>query len=905
MQPFNLLVTICLVYVVGLFTVAYIAERGAAEGKLKFLRSPVVYTLSLSVYCTAWTFYGAVGSAARNGLEFVAIYLGPTLVFMGWWWLLRKLVRIGRTQRITSIADLISSRYGKSNTLAVIVTLMAVIGTTPYIALQLQSLTVSFAAFTAGSGPTPAPGVTAFWVAAGLAVFTIIFGTRNLDANERHHGVVTAIAVEAVVKLVALLSVGIFVVWGVADGPSDIFARMDPELIKGGQIFTPRWVTLMFLSATAIICLPRMFQVVVVENAQEKHLATASWAFPLYLFLMSLFVLPIAIAGQSELPIGANPDLFVMTVPLAKEQTTLASLAFLGGFSSATSMVIVAAIALSTMMSNHIVLPLWLSLNKTRNPQSDDVRTLLLRARRISIGGILALGYFYYQLTGGTDALASIGLIAFLGVAQVMPALLGGIFWQGATRKAAISGICTGFSLWAYTLFLPSFGGSFILSQSLIDNGPFGLSFLRPYGLLGLDISDHLVHAVSWSIGLNTLVFIIVSLLTTPRPIERRQSVQFVNVYGRFSPRSGQSHSAEPEELLVLAQRILGRDVAVKLFNKTAAEQGKARGLPDPTDSFMEKLERDFAGSVGAATAHAMLGQITGGAALSVEDMIAVADETAEIMEYSARLKTQSEELTKTAEQLRAANLKLMALGEQKDTFLSQVSHELRTPMTSIRAFSEILRDSDQLDPDKLKHFSGVIHTESIRLTRLLDDILDLSFMENGKVKLNIETVDLNSVVTRAVITSEAQLQDSSAVLERENCCAGITLKTDPDRLAQVLINLISNAAKYCDAKTPVVSITCRKTAARVEIDVSDNGSGVSASDVDLIFEKFSKLSGNFSSGSAGLGLPISREIMRNLKGTLEYVPSVKGALFRVTLPNGPQHAAKTATALKKANNAV
>ncbi len=888
MQPFNLLVTICLVYVIGLFTVAYVAEKGAAEGRLSFLRSPAVYTLSLSVYCTAWTFYGAVGSAARNGLDFVPIYLGPTLVFTAWWWLLRKLVRIGRTQRITSIADLISSRYGKSNVLAVIVTLLAITGTTPYIALQLQSLTLSFSAFTAdsnGVSAIPSPGVTAFWVAAGLAVFTIIFGTRNLDANERHHGVVTAIAVEAVVKLIALLAVGIFVVWGVAEGPSDIFSRMDPELIDGGQIFTPRWVSLMFLSATAIICLPRMFQVVVVENSSEKHLATASWAFPLYLFLMSLFVLPIAIAGQSELPIGANPDLFVMTVPLAKEQTTLASLAFLGGFSSATSMVIVAAIALSTMVSNHIVLPLWLALNKTRNPESDDVRTLLLRSRRLSIGGILALGYLYYQITGGTDALASIGLIAFLGVAQVMPALLGGIFWQGATRKGAIAGILVGFLLWAYTLFLPSFDGAFILSQSTIENGPFGIGLLRPYGLLGLNIPDTLVHAVSWSIGLNTLIFILVSLFTTPRPIEQRQSLQFVNVYGHQSPRSGQSHSASPEELLVLAQRILGRNVAIRLFNKTAAEQGKIHGLPDPTDSFLEKLERDFAGSVGAATAHAMLGQITGGIAVSVEDMIAVADETAQIMEYSSRLETQSRELQQTAEKLRAANKKLLDLGEQKDTFLSQVSHELRTPMTSIRSFSEILRDSDRLDPAKLKHFASVIHTESIRLTRLLDDILDLSYMENGRVQLNIQRVELGDVIEQAVATTETQLQEKNIRLHRNRRAEDIVLFSDPDRLAQVIINLVSNAAKYCDADRPEITITCKRTFDTVIIDVMDNGSGVSENDIDLIFEKFSKLSSDFSSGSAGLGLPISREIMRNLKGSLAYVHTEQGPLFRISLP--------------------
>ena len=396
MNSFNLLVSICLIYVIALFAVAYIAERAADRGRFNFLRSPLIYTLSISVYCTAWTYYGAVGSAARNGLEFITIYLGPTLVFIGWWWVLRKLVRIGREQRITSIADLLSSRYGKSGFLAVLVTLLAVIGTTPYIALQLQSLALSFAVFTSsGGGSAPSPTATAFYVAVGLAVFTIVFGTRNLDANERHHGVVTAIAVEAIVKLAALVSVGVFVVWGVANGPSDIFSKMDPALLNSGEIFNNRWLTLTLLSATAILCLPRMFQVIVVENDDEKHLATASWAFPLYLFLMSLFVLPIAIAGLSTLPENANPDLFVLTVPLAQGQNNLATFAFLGGFSSATSMVIVASIALSTMMSNHIVLPLWLRANASRNPASDDVRPISSCQHRGRIGPRLSVFSVY------------------------------------------------------------------------------------------------------------------------------------------------------------------------------------------------------------------------------------------------------------------------------------------------------------------------------------------------------------------------------------------------------------------------------------------------------------------------------------------------------------------------------
>ncbi|MGB8813509.1 MAG: sodium:solute symporter, partial [Paracoccaceae bacterium] len=326
-MSFNLLVFACLAYVALLFTVAFVVERRAAVGAAGWLRSPWVYTLSLSIYCTAWTFYGAVGYAARSGLEFLTIYLGPTLVFVGWWWILRKLVRIGRQQRVTSIADLISSRYGKSNLLGVIVTVIAVVAATPYIALQLQSVTVSFAVFASAMEDgwvLPDNTSTAIWVAAGLALFTILFGTRNLDANEQHTGVVTAIAVEAVVKLVALLAVGIFVVWGLAEGPADMIARIDRSAIADWQLQPSRWVGLTFLSAAAVMTLPRMFQVLVVENADERHLATASWAFPLYLMLMSLFVVPIAVMGLELMPAGANPDLFVLTLPLSQGQGGLA-----------------------------------------------------------------------------------------------------------------------------------------------------------------------------------------------------------------------------------------------------------------------------------------------------------------------------------------------------------------------------------------------------------------------------------------------------------------------------------------------------------------------------------------------------------------------------------------------------
>ena len=891
MLSFNLLVGVCITYVLFLFLVAFVAEKRAERGHAGWLRSPVIYTLSLSIYCTAWTFYGAVGYAARSGLEFVTIYLGPTLVMLGWWALLRRLVRIGRTQRITSIADLISSRYGKSNLLGVLVTVLAVVGTTPYIALQLQSVTLSFAVF---SPLTQAVGVeaanlqsTALWVAAGLAVFTIIFGTRNLDVDERHHGIVTAIAVEAVVKLVALLAVGIFVVWSVAGGPSDILKVIDSSPIDVWNMRPERWMTLTFLSAAAFLCLPRMFQVLVVENADERHLATAAWAFPLYLFLMSLFVVPIAVVGLAMMPQGANPDLFVLTVPLAFDREGLAMLAFLGGFSSATSMVIVAAIALSTMVSNHIVMPIWLSSRKGGATVSGDVRGVVILSRRISIAVILGLGYLYFRLSGGGSALAAIGLIAFTGVAQVLPALLGGIFWRGATRVGAAAGLIVGFVIWGWTSFLPSFGPDGPISPSVFADGPFGMSLLRPLALFNIEGIDPVVHAVFWSIFLNTSAFCLFSLFSFPRPLERLQGATFANIF-RYSesPRGWTGSGAEAEDLLMMAQRIVGPNEAQALFESEAAQQGKQGYLPDATPGFLERLERELAGSVGAATAHAMLAQITGGVSVSVEDLMKVADEAQQILEYSNQLEEKSAELERTARQLRDANEKLLALSVQKDGFLSQISHELRTPMTSIRAFSEILMGGEDMIPSERIRYSQIIQDEAIRLTRLLDDLLDLSVLENGQVTLNKRSETLKDVLNRAVAATDRPGEGKAIRIRREGSKEDVPVFTDVDRLAQVFINLISNAQKYCDADKPELAISVQQLGERVVVDFVDNGTGIPQSSQSLIFEKFSRLSDQHAAGGVGLGLAICREVMMRLGGSVAYLPGQGGAAFRVTLPD-------------------
>lgn len=901
MVPFNVLVAVCLIYVSLLFLVAFAAERRAARGQSAWLRSPLIYTLSLSIYCTAWTFYGAVGYAARSGLEFLTIYLGPTLVLVGWWWLLRKLVRIAQVQRVTSIADLVSSRFGKSNLIGVIVTLIAVLAATPYIALQLQSVTLSFGVFASGAPEgwaTTDKTATALWVAVGLAVFTVLFGTRNLDANERHHGVVMAIAVEAVVKLVALLAVGIFVVWGVAGGWGEMLARVDASPIAEWQLDGGRWIGLILVSAAAVVTLPRMFQVMVVENPDQRHLATASWAFPLYLLAMSLFVVPIAVVGLAELPAGANPDLFVLTLPLARGEGGLAMLAFLGGFSSATSMVIVEAIALATMVSNHIVTPLWLSLRGhlgrgvpqgmqpgRRGTSAGDVRGLVLMSRRLSIAGILALGYTYFRLSGGSAALAAIGLISFVGVAQVLPVILGGLFWRGATRAGAAAGLLVGLVLWAWTLFLPSFGPDGMLSAHVMAEGPWGIGWLRPQAMFGVERIDPVLHALFWSMSLNTASFLLISLLTFPGPVERMQALAFVHVFDQDSgARAWSRGGAEAEDLLAMAQGILGADEAQDFFREAAREQGKAGWLPDTTPAFIEALELRLAGAVGSATAHAMISQIAVGAAVSVQDLMAVASEAQQIMEYSARLEEQSGELARTARQLAEANEKLTQLSVQKDAFLSQISHELRTPMTSIRAFSEIMMEGD-MEPGMVRRQAGIMHDEAVRLTRLLDDLLDLSVLESRRGQLKVQVANLHDLITRALRAASSTRPEREFEIQRDVSREHLPVFTDTDRLVQVFINLVSNARKYCNAKHPVLRIDVRSRSGRIEVDFVDNGAGIPRQSQNIIFEKFARLDDVSRAGSAGLGLAICREIMTNLGGSVTYLPGQGGAAFRVSLP--------------------
>jgi Na+/proline symporter len=555
------------VYLLMLFAVAYYGDRRADQGQ-SLIANPYIYALSIAVYCTSWTFYGSVGRAASAGVGFLPIYIGPTLTFVLGWFLIRKIIRISKANRITSIADFIASRYGKSYYLGGLVTIIAVVGIMPYISLQLKAISQSFTVLLyypdlvapGKLGATPILQDTALYVAVFMAAFAILFGTRHIDASEHHEGMVLAIAFESVVKVLAFVAVGLMVTYGMFGGLGDIFTRAG-ESQKLSALFSLEaaggysgWISLTLLSMTAIVVLPRQFQVLVVENVDERHLKKAIWLLPCYLLLINVFVLPIALAGLLKFPAGGvDADTFMLALPMSQQHPALALFAFLGGLSAATGMIIVETIALSTMVSNDLVMPMLLRLGRLHLSERQDLSGLLLAIRRGTIVAVLLLGYAYVRLIGESYALVSIGLVSFVAAAQFAPAIVGGVLWKGATRAGALAGLSGGFLVWAYTLLLPSLARSDWIDKVFISEGPWGATLLRPYALLGLEGLDPIAHAVFWTLVTNIGLYVIVSLVTTQTILERSQAVQFVDVFnstagdtGRFEAAAHSLHGRSP-----------------------------------------------------------------------------------------------------------------------------------------------------------------------------------------------------------------------------------------------------------------------------------------------------------------------------------------------------------------------
>ncbi len=901
------IIPVSLAYIGILFAIARYGDNRADRGR-SIIANPYIYALSLGVYATAWTFYGSVGRAAGDGVGFLPIYIGPTLMMALWGVVMRKIIRISKTNRITSLADFVSSRYGKSALLAGLVTIIAVIGVLPYIALQLKAVSHSFAILVRYpevvlSGPGQAVPVlsdTAFWMAVLLAVFTILFGTRHLDASERHEGLVAAIAFESLVKLIAFLAVGIFVTYGIYRGMGDLFARAAKDA-RLATLFAPfggaagsyaSWASLTALSMLAIMFLPRQFQVAVVENVNENHLGKAIWLFPLYMLAMNVFVLPVAFGGVMHFAgMPVDPDTFVLTLPMAQKQEAIALLVFIGGISAATGMVIVETIALSTMVCNDLVMPVLLRARALRIAERQNLTGLLLGIRRGAIVAVVLLGYLYFRLAGEAYALVAIGLISFAAVAQFAPATLGGIYWKGATRTGALAGLGAGFGVWLYTLLLPSFAKSGWLPLTFLTEGPFGIGILKPYSLFGLDGLNDITHAMLWSMIANIGTYVLVSVATRQSVAEQAQAARFVDVFRREAEELDVhlwKGTASMPDLLALLARFLGSERAQAAVAEYARRRGYASAAAMPADAgVVQFAETALSGAIGGASARIMVASTVKEDALSLDEVRSMLDEASQVIAYSHELKQKSQELMAATAELRAANARLKELDRLKDDFISTVTHELRTPLTSIRAFSEILHDNPGLDAAEREKFLNIVIHESERLTRLINQVLDLAKLESGRAEWQFAEVDLKTVIEDSINATSQLFRARAVALETRLPERVPPVRADRDRLVQVMLNLLSNAVKYCPAGEGRVEVRVAAADAGVRVDVRDNGPGIARADHETIFEKFRQLGDTVGRrGGTGLGLPISRRIVERLGGRLwvESEPG-QGATFTFVLP--------------------
>ena len=908
MLPVPLVVGASFLYLLLLFAVAAFGDRRAAQGR-SIIGNAWVYALSMAVYCTAWTYFGSVGRAASAGVWFLPIYLGPTLAMVLAWVVVRKMIRITRSYRITSIADFIGSRYGKSPLLAGLVTCITVIGIVPYIALQIKAVAVGYAVLTTPLGqPAAAQGPwwsdSTLYFALALAGFTAVFGARRLDALERHEGMVAAVAFESVVKLLAFLAVGLFVTYGLFDGMADIVARAQavPELARilggsGGSAGVPefawgQWFALTGLAMLSVVFLPRQFQIMVVENVDERHLRRAAWVFPLYLLLINLFVLPIAIGGLLLFGPGRmDPEAFVLSLPLANGQPALALLAFVGGLSAATGMVIVEVIAVSGMVCNDLVMPLLLRMRRFGARAAGDLTGLLLGIRRVAIVLVLLLGYTYFHVAGDAYALVSIGLISFAAVAQFAPAMLGGMYWRGGTREGALAGLSLGFLLWAYTLMLPSIAKSGWLSAAFLQHGPWGIDWLRPEQLLGLSGLDNLTHSLFWSLGANLGAYVILSLRRAPSAAEASQALLFVDVFERTPSRTEPVFwrgKASSDDLLVLARRFLGAEPAQRLFERYARETG-ARDLSAirPDAQLVQFVETRLAGAIGSASARVMVASVVQEDALALDDVLQILDETSQLREHSRALEDKSRSLETATAELRAANEQLKSLDRLKDDFMSSVTHELRTPLTSIRALAELMADDADMPAPQRQQFLGIIVAETERLSRLVNQVLDMAKIESGHAQWHSTDIDMGQLLAQAVQTTAELFHARGASITLTVPPAPVVLRADADRMTQVLLNLLSNAAKFVPAQGGAVSVVMTAAPDRLRVAVQDNGPGVPAEQRDLVFERF-RQGGDaaFRPQGTGLGLPISRQIIGHFGGRL-WIEDLAdgGACFVFELP--------------------
>jgi signal transduction histidine kinase/Na+/proline symporter len=902
MQIFVL--AISLFYLAFLFWLAFVVEKSARlQNYIK--NSGVIYSISLAIYCTAWTFYGSIGKASVNGIDFLPVYIGPTLLMPLWYFVMKKMIRISKMNKISTLADFLSLRYGVSIELGMLITVLCIIGIVPYISLQIKAISDSFEIILSQNNQFSWIKISNLSIIVSfiIGLFIIIFGAKKMESNEYHSGIVASVAFESVLKLVAFLVAGIFIVYFLFDSPAEIYdtishksKAMTELFVMSGHNRMTEWFWLSVLSAIAVVLLPRQFQIGVIENQNEAHLKKAIWIFPLYLFLINLFVLPIAFAGNilfDGLPI--NPDYYILDIPLKFNAKIIGVLVFLGGFSAASAMIIIEVLALSNMLSNNFLIPLLVNFGNKKKDFNEQLASKTLFLKQLSVVLIMVLSLIYYHLLSPFYSLVSIGLISFVFIAQFFPALLGALYWKKATKKAVFSSLIMGFVVWLYTLVLPSIIDNFAFGKKILEFGPYGISWLKPLALFGLTDFNPVIHGFFWSMFFNFCTYIFVSLNTNLSNIEKQQAHIFVDVF-KYSDVVDSNvvwrETALISDIQSLLIKFIGEErtqQALLSFSKKYQLDLEKNKISDPR--LIPFAERILSAVVGPVSARILVSSVITDKDIFINEVVDILKESREVFVLNKELTKQSTELSKAKEDLEKINNKLIQHDQIKDEFLATVSHELKSPITSIKSFAEILKENEDISKDEIEQFSGIIYKESERITRLINQLLDLERYDSGKQKLVLSVVNIGEFAqdVMQLFNHEGNKNvHGQPVQYKLNVQSGLNeMVFDRDKIYQVCINLLSNATKFT-RENGEITLSIYKKDKDIFFEVKDEGNGIDEKYFDLIFEKFFQARNQDlkKPKGSGLGLAICKKIVQ-LHGGEIYVKasSKEGSTFVFDFP--------------------
>ncbi|MFH1249206.1 MAG: ATP-binding protein [archaeon] len=950
-----IILIVSLAYLFLMFILALFVQRNYTKYS-RIFSNPFIYSLGLAVYCTAWTFYGSIGLAANSKDLFLTVYTGPTIAIILWWGILRKAVRAKNAYSITSIADFISARYNKSQAVAVIVTSIAIIGIVPYIALQLKAIITSFvviSSFDINLYPALrySVGLVIVFV---MALFTILFGVRRIDPTERHPGMVFVIAVMAIVKIMAFIAAGIFITYFVHHGFNDLFNHVT-ESSSLSHLSNPdnppfsTWISYFLLSMSAILFLPRQFHMAVVENSNEKHIRTAMWMFPLYMLLINLFVMPIAVSGLVAGYSIKDADNFILQLPLHYNNSWLALFVFIGGLSAAVSMIMICAMTLSTMATNHLFIPL---VNKAK--PFGMFKRYILQVKWIIVVLILLAAYLFKLIVGDSQMLVSIGMISFAAVMQFAPPFIIGMYWKGGNKTGAIMGLTAGLIVWIYTSFFPALIKGGLIYSHILENGLFGISWLNPERLFGVSFPHPITNTLFFSMIFNIGFYVIGSILFSANKEEQSSNEEFFSILNGIKVFGGGS---QKEDIILKAKTKIIRGIFLNYFDRQKVDALTEKILKNAgvaNNKFISiaeladlnhRAEIVLSGSIGISSAHASLkesglfsedeskelsktyGEMLASLKLTPEQIKSKIDFYAskekllekervhlehEVMKRTKELNKNVKELEdskvatlnmmedidesnkqliETQSNLKKSYLELKKLDVKKDEFISIAAHELKTPLTSIHGFSQLMQnESIMKDKSKRNEYLGIIDKESKRLGNLVTEILELSRIDLGTIKLVWERVDLRELIKSVVTEMRINVEKQGLYLNLKIGKEIDFVYMDEERMPQVIINLINNSIKF----TPKggIELNLEKEGKNIHFSVKDTGIGIDKEHFGKIFTRFFQVDSSYTrkAGGTGLGLSLCKEYVELMGGKIWFESEVnKGTTFHFTLPiNNP-----------------